>query len=59
MADCDLMIKLQRAMISLNKHERFKFKVRCCAASVLSLPENCYISAKGDTCWQRMNQLTG
>ncbi len=38
MADCDLTIKLQKAMISLNKHERCTFKVRCCAASVLCLP---------------------
>ncbi len=28
----NVTIKLQKAMISLNKHERCTFKVRCCAA---------------------------
>ncbi len=49
----NVTIKLQKAMISLNKHERCTFKVFCLYR------ENRYISAKGDTCWQRMNQLTG
>ncbi len=55
----NVTIKLQKAMISLNKHERCSLKPGAALLQFCVYRENCYISAKRDTCWQRMNQLTG
>ncbi len=51
--------KLQKAMNLLNKHGAASSKSLACIALCSAFTGKMgYISAKHDTCWQRMNPLT-
>ncbi len=58
-------IKMQTLLIAMHLFFRFvEFSMLYVLKTIviILLPyyrENRYISSKGDTCWQRMNQLTG